>query len=308
MSERIEAQAASLQLTFGPGRAVAVDPVPRLLAAREWRVLEAGLLQRARALNAFVADAYGSQRIFDAGILPRRLLQTAAGYEPLMRGLLDPEIPAAAVAGFDLVRDSSGQLLVLEDNLRMPSGSSYAAALRRIVEPALGFRRAPRPLDSYADALGAALQGASPAGEGEGAAAIVSDGPQSGAWFEHRELGRTLGIPVVSPRQLQSSRGRLFARIGRSRRQLDVVYRRLDEDRLSAPGGGLTALGELLLAPLRSGRLRFVNAFGTGVADDKLDPRLRRAPRPLLPRRGAAAAHRSPSFDLERGRRACERA
>ncbi len=164
LSERIEAQAASLQLTFGPGRAVAVDPVPRLLAAREWRVLEAGLLQRARALNAFVADAYGSQRIFDAGILPRRLLQTAAGYEPLMRGLLDPEIPAAAVAGFDLVRDSSGQLLVLEDNLRMPSGSSYAAALRRIVEPALGFRRAPRPLDSYTDALGAALQGASPRG------------------------------------------------------------------------------------------------------------------------------------------------
>jgi uncharacterized circularly permuted ATP-grasp superfamily protein len=91
--------------------------------------LEAGLLQRSRALNAFLADAYGDQRIFEAGAVPRRLLETSPGYEPRMRGLLDPEEPAAAVAGFDLVRDATGALLVLEDNLRMPSGASYATAL-----------------------------------------------------------------------------------------------------------------------------------------------------------------------------------
>ena len=106
--------------------------------------LEAGLLQRARALNAFLADAYGGQRIFDAGVVPRRLLETSLGYEPRMRGLLDPRVPAATVAGLDLIRDADGTLLVLEDNLRMPSGSTYALAVREAVEPALGAATRPR--------------------------------------------------------------------------------------------------------------------------------------------------------------------
>ncbi len=269
LGERIRTEAARLELTFGAGRPITVDPVPRLIEATEWGQLEAGLRQRSRALNAFIVDIYGAQRIFDAEVLPRRLLESSTGYEPLMRGLISPEVPAATVAGFDLVRDGSGQLLILEDNLRMPSGSAYAIALRAMVEPALALPTRPRPLGAYIDALGAALRGASPSGR-EDAVAIISDGPDAGSWFEHRELGRALGVPVISPRELESSRGRIFARIGRARRPLDVLYRRLDQDRLSEPGGALTALGELLWAPLRSGRLRTLNAFGTGVADDKL--------------------------------------
>ncbi len=118
--------------------------------------------------------------------------------------------------------------------------------------------------------LAAAIRAAAPDGRGDPAAAIVSDGPASGAWYEHRRLGRELGIPVVEPGELEVERGRLFARHSRERRQLDVLYRRLDEDRLSGPDGGLTGLGELLLPALESGRLRCVNAFGTGLADDKL--------------------------------------
>jgi uncharacterized circularly permuted ATP-grasp superfamily protein len=267
---RVQSSAAALGLDFGLGRPLAVDPVPRLIAATEWEALEAGLLQRARALNAFLADAYGDQRIFDAGLVPRRLLETSSGYEPRMRGLLDPALPAATVAGLDLVRGADGVLRVLEDNLRMPSGCSYASAVREAVEPALGAGARPRPLDSHVTALGAAIRAAAPDGRADPAAALVSDGPGSGAWYEHRRLGRELGIPVVQPGQLELERGRLFARESRGRRQLDVLYRRLDEDRLSAPDGGLTGLGELLLPALRSGRLRCVNAFGTGLADDKL--------------------------------------
>jgi uncharacterized circularly permuted ATP-grasp superfamily protein len=266
LRERVLSDTAALGLTFGAGTPLAVDPVPRLIGAAEWADLEAGLLQRSKALNAFLADAYGDQRIFEAGVVPRRLLETSPGYEPRMRGLLDPAEPAAAVAGFDLVRDASGTLLVLEDNLRMPSGASYATALRSVIEPALGAAIQPRPLADHAEALGRAIRTAS---RSQGAA-IVSDGPESGAWFEHRELGRALGLPVVVPGELETARGRLFGRFGRDRRQLDVLYRRLDQDRLSQADGSPTALGELLLPALESGCLRCLNAFGTGVADDKL--------------------------------------
>jgi uncharacterized circularly permuted ATP-grasp superfamily protein len=270
LRERVQSFAASLGLDFGPGRPIAVDPVPRLIAALEWEALEAGLVQRTRALNAFLADVYGAQRIFDAGVVPRRLLETSSGYEPRMQGLLDPEVPAATVAGLDLIRGDDGVLLVLEDNLRMPSGSSYALAVREAVEPALGATLAPRRLDGYVPALGAAIRAAAPADRGDPAAAILSDGPDSGAFYEHRRLGRELGMPVITPDQLEVNRGRLYSRQGRDRHQIDVIYRRLDEDRLSAADGSLTDLGELLMPALESGRLRCVNAFGSGVADDKL--------------------------------------
>jgi uncharacterized circularly permuted ATP-grasp superfamily protein len=270
LRERVQASATALGLDFGPGQPLAVDPVPRVIAATEWGLLEAGLAQRARALNAFLLDAYGGQRIFDAGVVPRRLLETSSGYEPLMRGLLDPGVPPATVAGLDLVRGADGGLLVLEDNLRMPSGAGYAAAVREAVEPAIDATVVARPLDPYVGELRAAIRAAAPDSREDPTAAIVSDGPQSGAWYEHQRLGRELGIPVVATSELEVERGRLFARHSRDRHQLDVVYRRLDEDRLSTPDGEPTDLGELLLPALRSGRLRCVNAFGTGLADDKL--------------------------------------
>jgi uncharacterized circularly permuted ATP-grasp superfamily protein len=270
LRERVQASAGALGLDFGVGQPLTVDPVPRVLGAVEWDCLEAGLLQRTRALNAFLLDAYGGQRIFDAGVVPRRLLETSSGYEPRMRGLLDPAVPPATVVGLDLVRGADGALLVLEDNLRMPSGASFAAAVREAVEPLLGASVRPRALDGYVGKLGAAIRAAAPDGREDPAAAIVSDGPASGAWYEHRRLGRELEIPVVETGELEVERGRLFARRNRDRQQLDVLYRRLDEDRLSASDGSLTALGELLLPALESGRLRCVNAFGTGLADDKL--------------------------------------
>jgi uncharacterized circularly permuted ATP-grasp superfamily protein len=270
LRERVHDNAAALGLEFGPEQPLAVDPVPRLLEGAEWKKLEAGLLQRARALNAFLLDAYGAQRIFDAGIVPRRLLETSAGYEPRMRGLLDPSLPPATIAGLDLVRGADGELRVLEDNLRMPSGAIYAIAVREAVEPALGAEERPRRLDSYVTDLAGAIRAAAPDGRGDPAAAILTDGPESGAWFEQRRLGRELGIAVVQAQDLELERGRVLVRRGRERYPVDVLYRRLDADRLSDPDGSLTALGELLLPALESGRLRCVNAFGTGLADDKL--------------------------------------
>ncbi len=262
LARRAQAEAAAKGVTFGPGATVGVDPVPRLIGGSEWQRLEAGLLQRVRALNAFLLDAYDEQAICAEGRVPRHLLETSPGFEPRMRGILDPHLPPATVAGLDIVRDPAGDLRVLEDNLRMPSGSSYATALREVVMPLLEGAVEPRPLGPFAEALGGAL--------GSEGVAIVSDGPQSGAWFEHQALSRALGVPIVVPEELETTGGRLYARSGRERRRIDVIYRRLDEERLSGPDGAPTALGELLLPALESGNLRCLNAFGTGVADDKL--------------------------------------
>ncbi len=270
LHDRIEAKVAAADLTFGEGRSIPIDPVPRLITAEEWEKLEAGLLQRARALNAFIADAYGPQRIFDAGVVPRRLLETSSGYAPAMQGLLDSEVPAATVAGLDLVRTEEGELQVLEDNLRMPSGACYSLAIREIVAPELGAAAQPRDLGGYLEKLGEAIRAAAPAGREEPFAVVLSDGPENGAWYEHERVGRDLDLPIVTPDQLEASRGRLFARVADRPRQVDVVYRRLDTDQIVEPDGSPTALGGLLLPALRSGRLRCVNAFGTGLADDKL--------------------------------------
>jgi len=267
---RVEAKAAGNGLTFGGGEPIAVDPVPRLIDPAEWERLRAGLLQRARTLNAFLADAYGPQRIFDAGVVPRRLLETSSGYAEAMRGLIDPEVPPATVAGLDLVRGGDGEMRVLEDNLRMPSGAGYALGVREAVAPELASSPRPLALDGYLETLGEAIRAAAPAGRDEPLAVILSDGPENGAWYEHERIGRELGLPIVTPVQLEASRGRLFARIARERRQVDVIYRRLDADRITEPDGHPTELGELLLPALRSGRLRCVNAFGSGLADDKL--------------------------------------
>jgi uncharacterized circularly permuted ATP-grasp superfamily protein len=270
LRERVDAKVAERGLSFGEGRPIPVDPVPRLIAAEEWERLQAGLLQRARALNAFIADAYGPQRIFEAGVVPRRLLETSAGFAPAMKGLLDSKAPAATVAGLDLVRDRDGELRVLEDNLRMPSGALYSLAIREIVEPELEGPVRPLGLGGYLEKLGEAIRSAAPVNREEPLAVVLSDGPENGAWYEHERAGRELGLPIVTPDQLEASRGRLFARIAEERRQVDVLYRRLDADRISEPDGRLTALGELLVPALRSERLRCVNAFGTGLADDKL--------------------------------------
>jgi uncharacterized circularly permuted ATP-grasp superfamily protein len=270
LRERIEAGVAASGLSFGEGEPIAVDPVPRLIEAAEWERLQAGLLQRARALNAFVADAYGPQRIFDAGVVPRRLLETSPGFAKGMVGLLDSEVPPATVAGLDLVRDRAGELRVLEDNLRMPSGACYALGVRELVAPELDGVVPPSGLEGYLEELGRAIRDAAPAGRDEPCAVVLTDGPENGAWYEHQRIARELGLPLVSPDQLETSRGRLFARISRERRAVDVIYRRLEADRITEPDGRPTELGELLVPALRSGRMRCVNAFGTGLADDKL--------------------------------------
>jgi uncharacterized circularly permuted ATP-grasp superfamily protein len=258
-------------VTFGSGGDFRVDPVPRLITAADWAPLAAGLVQRVRALNRFVADVYDEQRIVAAGVVPAAAIETAEYFEPRLRGAGLAPATWIPVAGLDVIRDPDGAFKVLEDNVRTPSGLAYALAARAALSESLAVPAgvAVRSLGSAYDLLAATLRAAAPGGDPE--IVVLSDGPANDAFYEHTAIAAALELPLVTPSQLRRDGDRLRARIDGRLRPVDVVYRRTDGDRLYEPGGRrLTALGELLAEPWLAGRLGLVNAFGTGVADDKL--------------------------------------
>jgi uncharacterized circularly permuted ATP-grasp superfamily protein len=222
-------------------------------------------------LGSFLADAYGDRRIVAAGRLPARVIESTGNFEPWMMGV--PVNLSGCVTGLDLVRGDDGVLRVLEDNMRTPSGISYMLAVRMALDrhlppPRALSRRDPAPAHEM---LGEALRSAAPDGRGDPSIALVSDGPRNSAWYEHTEIARLLGIPIVSPGDLQVRRGALFARgEDGNARELQVVYRRTDEDGLRDAEGRPTWLADLLLEPCRTGKLGVVNPLGAGLADDKL--------------------------------------
>ncbi len=233
------AQAAIRDVTFdGPFR---LDPVPRVIAGADWERLRAGLIQRVRALDAWCADVYGERRIVRDGVVPERVIDTIEMREPTLQGLRLPRW--VGIAGLDVVRAPDGRFLVLEDNLRTPSGMAYAVAARDAVERLLQPPVPPAPLDGLRAMLESVL--------GPGRAVVLTDGVDNAAHWEHRRLAELLDVPLVEPGELDVT-------------SVDVVYRRTDEAQLDS------AVGRLLADPWRAGRLRVVNAFGVGVGDDKL--------------------------------------
>ena len=269
--ESARRHAHELGASFGEGKGAhpfTVDPVPRIIGAGEWDAIESALAQRARALNAFVSDAYAERGIVAAGVVPEHLIESSDHFDPALAGL-DLGTAPVTVIGFDLVRDPDGILRILEDNTRTPSGIAYARAARLAADPWLAAEVHPRRRDfekDFFDALSGALEDAHPDG-GDACVALLSDGPENFAWYEHRLFGEKLGIPVVQRDQLRVERGRLWIA---GEAPIDVLCRRTDEDRLHDEGGRPTWCGELLFEPVRRGTLRIANGFGAGVADDKL--------------------------------------
>ena len=231
-----------------------VDPVPRVIAGDDWAMLEAGLVQRVRALNAFVADVYGERRIVTEGVVPQRVLDSAEAFEPAMQGLAPDDGVWIGIAGLDIVRDGDGRWLVLEDNLRTPSGLGYwptarAATLARL-DPPPELR--PRSIEGLSDALRQVI--------GPGNAVLLTDGEDNSAFWEHRWLAEHLGIPLAVPADLEVRHGEIH-HLGE---KLDAIYRRTNADEVDSE------IGRLLHPAVASGALKLVNRFGTGVADDKL--------------------------------------
>ena len=233
-------------VTFGEDR-FDFDPVPRVISAAEWEPLAAGLGQRVRALDRWCADAYGEQRIVRDGVVPARVVETIDTFEPELVGV---ELPLwVGVAGLDVVRAPDGRFLVLEDNLRTPSGMAYAVAAREVSVQLLDPPEPPRALDELPSMLRAALEAVSPVPSPR--MAVLTDGPDNAAYWEHDWLAHALDVPLVAIDDLDAS-------------AFDAVYRRTNGDRLEH------ATGQKLGPAFRERRIGLVNAFGIGVGDDKL--------------------------------------
>jgi uncharacterized circularly permuted ATP-grasp superfamily protein len=242
-----------------------VDPVPRIFARSEWELIKRGVSQRLRALNAFLADAYSAMRIVREGVIPSRVIETSVFLEPLARNGAYPV--QASVYGPDLVRVGDGNFKVLEDNLRTPSGLAFARAARGARLAAMPIEAECEPVEPATRLLAKALAGFDMDRGPEGAA-LLTDGPCSPAWFEHRELAASLGLPLVTPDQLWVGHDRLV-RFAGSGGEIRILYNRSSHETLRDPDGELNTLGQAIAGPLTAGTLRCVNAFGCGLADDK---------------------------------------
>jgi uncharacterized circularly permuted ATP-grasp superfamily protein len=179
----------------------------------------------------------------------------------------------APVVGFDLVRGADGHFGVLEENLRTPSGLAYGSAARGAVDAAVPFDppSGRQELGPSFSSLREAMRLAAPDGNDDPSMVLLSDGPFNAAWYEHRELSVRLGVPIVTAQEIHRRHGRLHHtdEHGRSR-EIEVIYRRTDEDRLIDERGNPTWLADLLLEPVRRGRVSVINGIGAGIGDDKL--------------------------------------
>ena len=258
----------------GTERAFPFDPFPRVIPGREWEELERGLLQRVRALNLFLHDLYHKQEIIKDGVVPSDLVYTNPSFRPQMVGVSLPFGAYTHVVGCDLIRGADGVYRVLEDNLRSPSGVSYMLANRQVMArsfPKLMMRQQVRPITGYTTALFETLRSLSPRDVNEPTVVVLTPGQFNSAYFEHSYLAQQMGVELVEGRDLFVADRRVWMRTTRGRQQVDVIYRRIDDDFLDPlafrPDSSLGVPG--LMEVYAEGRVALANAVGTGVADDK---------------------------------------
>jgi uncharacterized circularly permuted ATP-grasp superfamily protein len=256
-------------------RLIPFDLVPRILSAAEWRLLERGIEQRVRALNAFVYDIYHRQEIIRAGRIPADLILANVAYLPEMIGHNPPLNVYSHIIGVDIVRVSENEFYVLEDNLRTPSGVSYMLENRETMMhlfPELFASHRVAPIGQYPELLLRTLQAvAPPACKGDPKVAVLTPGIFNSAFFEHSFLADQMGVELVEGQDLFVEDGYLYMRTTQGRERLDVLYRRIDDAYLDPltfnPQSSLGVPG--LMDLYRAGRVTIVNAPGVGIADDK---------------------------------------
>jgi uncharacterized circularly permuted ATP-grasp superfamily protein len=258
----------------GVERIFPFDLLPRIITAGEWQTISTGLAQRIRALNEFLSDIYHAGKILTDGIVPAELVFSSRHYRREMRGVHVPRNVYIALVGTDLIRLPDGRFVVLEDNLRVPSGASYMLGNRRVMKrlfPRQFNASGVRSLESYGQNLLETLRSLAPQGRRDANIVLLSPGVYNSAYFEHTFLARQMGIQLVEGRDLLVHDNHLFTRTTAGLKRVDVIYRRIDDDfidplvfrrdsMLGVPG---------LFNAYRSGNVNLANAIGTGVADDK---------------------------------------
>jgi len=258
----------------GTERIFPYDLLPRIVTAAEWAHIEKGLTQRITALNHFLRDVYNEGKILADGKVPREIVYSCRHFRREMRGLQVPRNVYIAVTGTDLLRLNDGSFVVLEDNLRVPSGVSYMLTSRRVMKrifPQLYGAYGVRPIDHYTQLLLSTLRSLAPEGRPEPTIVLLTPGVYNSAYFEHTYLARQMGIELVEGRDLVTHDNFVYMRTTAGLKRIDVIYRRVDDDFIDPlafrSDSILGAAG--LFNAYRAGNVTLANAFGTGLADDK---------------------------------------
>jgi len=258
----------------GTEKVMPVCLVPRVLAATEWARLERGLVQRLTALQMFLDDLYGEQKVLADRVIPAELVLASRQYVPRLRGLKPPGGVRIHIAGVDLIRSPDGVLRVLEDNLRTPSGVSYVIENRLVTKrmfPTALDRLGVRRVDDYPIQLVDMLRSVSPVDPDKSTIVVLTPGPFNSAYFEHSFLARSMGIELVEASDLFVNGDEVFVRTTVSPRRVHVIYRRTDDafidQEFFRPDSLLGVPG--LMRAWSAGKVALANAPGNGVADDK---------------------------------------
>ncbi|CAN5163182.1 circularly permuted type 2 ATP-grasp protein [soil metagenome] len=259
----------------GEERPFPLDAVPRVIDQAEWVSVEAGIKQRVRALEMFLADIYGPQAAVKDGVIPARLVTSSSHFHREAAGIEPANGVRIQVSGIDLIRDEAGAWRVLEDNVRVPSGVSYVISNRRVMAqtlPELFVSMRVRPVGDYPHKLLHALRASAPPGVDDPTVVVLTPGVYNSAYFEHTLLARLMGVELVEGRDLFCSGGRVWMRTTAGPTRVDVIYRRVDDeflDPLQFRADSMLGSPGLMLAA-RLGNVTIANAVGNGVADDKL--------------------------------------
>ncbi|MBB5321016.1 circularly permuted type 2 ATP-grasp protein [Marinobacter oulmenensis] len=256
----------------GADRLIPFDLIPRVISAADWQKLQAGLRQRVQALNRFLYDIYHDYDIVKAGVISAEQVFANPQYQPGMQNLKLPRNLYSHIAGIDLIRHNDGDFYVLEDNLRCPSGVSYMLENRRMMMrlfPELFSQLSVAPVDHYPNLLGETLSAATL--KPDPTVVVLTPGRFNSAYFEHAFLARQMGVELVEGADLFVSGNRVFMKTTVGPQQVDVIYRRIDDDFLDPLAGNPDSMLGVpgLYAAYRTGNVVLANAMGTGVADDK---------------------------------------
>ncbi|HEY6899313.1 MAG TPA: circularly permuted type 2 ATP-grasp protein [Puia sp.] len=250
------------------------DIIPRIITASEWSYIESGIRQRLKALNLFLKDVYNSQFILKDGVVPTEMIYSCPHFLREMHGFPIPHDIYVHIAGIDLIRDQDGTFYILEDNLRTPSGVSYMLENREITKrifPDLIPKNNVRTVTEYPDILHRNLVSLSPRQTSNPTIVVLTPGIYNSAYFEHTTLARLMGVELVEGRDLVVDNHRVFMKTTAGLQQVDVIYRRVDDDFLDPlvfqPDSMLGVAG--IMSAYRKGNVAIVNAVGNGVADDK---------------------------------------
>ncbi|HMI04338.1 MAG TPA: circularly permuted type 2 ATP-grasp protein [Pedobacter sp.] len=250
------------------------DIIPRVITSSEWSFIEKGIKQRLKALNLFLKDVYSTQFIIKDKVIPASLIYSCPHFLREMYNLNVPHDIYIHIAGIDLIRDYDGTFYVLEDNLRTPSGVSYMLENREITKrlfPDLIPQCKVRSVTEYPNILYKNLLALSPRAVSNPTIVLLSPGMYNSAYYEHTTLARLMGVELVEGRDLVISDQKVFMKTTTGLQQVDVIYRRVDDDFLDPlvfnPQSVLGVAG--LMSAYRKGNVAIINAVGNGVADDK---------------------------------------